>query len=500
MKKHLIILQTILCIFIYAGASAQTFPVLPAPDYGTDHDAFINGTVTVDGSTQTPAGIVAILSRVVTSPSVSYVPVSYALTNTDGQFSLSGQSGVTYRVTYQYPTAGFTTLSGGTSANFVAATGVNTLSSGLVLTRKVNTITKCNVSPTDPTNWGGTILVEKPVAASNLTTLSTVTVFTSSYVVNPKIEISAGASASVYSKLDIGARIFIDGPELTPSHTLESTKKFAGARTSGPDQRIHINLGDKLTYYDISSAITQSTELDAVPTEYTDISATTVPFQVAANALTATENEGGNAGFVLSTNAAAGVCLVYTYTTNPLPVTLSSFTAKAKVSENTKTVALNWSTTSEVNSDLFNVERSSNTKDWKSVGSVTASVSSEVEKKYSFNDVQPASGVSYYRLKMIDKDATFAYSRIVKVQFEGNSELVTVYPNPVAEELFVKDADSETVKELSIFNAAGKSVYQTASISSDKGINVKNLASGMYIVKISRNDGTYKTQKIVIRK
>jgi len=500
MKKHLIIFKTIFCVFIYAAATAQTLPLLPNPDYNMAHNATVTGKVTVSGSTETPAGIVAILSRVVASSPVSYVPVSYSLTNTSGEFSLTAPAGVTYRVTYQYPTAGYTVSSGATSANFVAAVGNNTLSGSLVLAKRTNIITKCNVSAIEPTNWENELLVERPVAPDNTFELSKVNVFTSSYVTNPKIEINAGASASVYSRLDIGARIVIDGPDQTPENTLESTKKFAGSRTSPTDQRIIINLGDKLTYYGISSAQTLSTDLETIPEAYTDATATTVPFDISARALTLTENEGGNAGFELSTFAGAGVCLVYTYTRRILPVTLSSFTAKAKVSETAKSVDLNWATTAESNSGEFIVERSTNAKEWRTAGSVAASFSSETEKKYYFNDDQPVSGVGYYRLKMVDKDATYAYSRIVKVQFEGKNDVVSVYPNPVAEQLFVKDAENLDIKELSIFNTMGKTIYKTTSVTADKGINVKDFAAGMYVVRIEKNDGTYKTQKVVVSK
>ena len=156
MKKHLIIFKTLFCVFIYAAATAQTLPLLPNPDYNMAHNATVTGKVTVSGSTETPAGIIAILSRVVASTPASYVPVSYSLTNTSGEFSLTAPAGVTYRVTYQYPTAGYTVSSGGTSANFVAAVGNNTLSGSLVLAKRANIITKCNVSAMDPTNWTGT--------------------------------------------------------------------------------------------------------------------------------------------------------------------------------------------------------------------------------------------------------------------------------------------------------------------------------------------------------
>src|SRR5262249_11305088 len=106
-----------------------------------------------------------------------------------------------------------------------------------------------------------------------------------------------------------------------------------------------------------------------------------------------------------------------------LPVTLVSFKALAEG----QTTSLSWTTSEETNSDRFDIERSQNGKNWAKIGSVASHKESAVNQYYSFVDAAPLRGDNLYRLKMVDLDETFAYSRIENVNFKG---IALVYPNP----------------------------------------------------------------------
>lgn len=178
---------------------------------------------------------------------------------------------------------------------------------------------------------------------------------------------------------------------------------------------------------------------------------------------------------------------------NVLPVKLISFTV---TKENT-TANLAWSTSEEINSDYFSIERSADARQWTSISSKQATGNSKTNQSYSFSDGSPLSGTNYYRLKMVDKDGTFAYSSIQSINFEG--EGLSLYPNPVIHTLFLTDVDLDMLKEVSIINANGIVVYRSASVSSE-GINVKNLASGIYHIQVTRKDGAISKHKVIISK
>ena len=183
---------------------------------------------------------------------------------------------------------------------------------------------------------------------------------------------------------------------------------------------------------------------------------------------------------------------VSNYTSAPLPVTLVSFTAQSEG----QTAKLNWATTSETNSNRFEIEQSLNGKEWNRIGTVESTGESKVLIKYSFTDVNPVAGSeNLYRLKMIDNDETFAYSRIQSVKFDGFPANLTVYPNPVTDKLLV--GNYSKVKEVTLNNASGTALFQGGKMSSD-GIDVSKLLPGIYIVTLTLFDGTISTHKVAV--
>ncbi len=190
---------------------------------------------------------------------------------------------------------------------------------------------------------------------------------------------------------------------------------------------------------------------------------------------------------------------VVTITYSPLPVKLVSF----NVLKHEMFAFLTWSTTEEVNSDLFEIERSSDTKNWAPIGKVSSIGESKVLVEYSFVDNQPLNGLNYYRMKMIDKDGTFAYSRIRSLEFNRAALKLNLHPNPASDILFVKDAEGhavawDKVKDVSIVNTQGAVVYKLTSPVSSDGIKVSGLATGIYVVKIKLADGTLSTHKVIV--
>ena len=181
------------------------------------------------------------------------------------------------------------------------------------------------------------------------------------------------------------------------------------------------------------------------------------------------------------------------YRSAPLPVTLVSFT----VQKEGPAAQLKWATTAETNSDYFEIQHSVTGKQWSVLGQVASNGESTTLKNYTFSHNTPANGENLYRLRMVDKDQTFAYSRIQGVKFEGIGKDLSVYPNPVADKLFLRDF--KEISGIQIHDLSGQVVYQT-SASSTGEINVSALKSGMYIVKINRSNGLESTQKIVVRK
>ena len=180
--------------------------------------------------------------------------------------------------------------------------------------------------------------------------------------------------------------------------------------------------------------------------------------------------------------------------TTPLPVTLVSF----KVSRENQAVNLSWISSQEVNSERFDIEHSTTGKTWQKIGTVAAAGESNTRAQYSFADSNPSDGENLYRLKMIDADETFGYSNIRGVNFEV-SEFITIYPNPVADRLFLKVKDLAKIEKVQLFDFSGKSMIDDASTFTD-GIDVKAIPSGLYAVRVTGSNGAESSFKVVINK
>jgi len=176
-----------------------------------------------------------------------------------------------------------------------------------------------------------------------------------------------------------------------------------------------------------------------------------------------------------------------------LPLNFVSFTAKTDLISNA--VNLKWSTTNEVNTKEFVVERGTNAGNFKAIGTL-ASANTPGTHTYSFADVAGLPGKAYYRIKQVDKDGNFAYSDVEDVTLKVSFSL-SAYPNPTADVLNVSH-ESAINASLKVFNIQGQPVISqsVASASTLSKLNVASLASGLYYVVLS-NDGAQSSVKFV---
>ncbi|WP_165940052.1 collagen-binding domain-containing protein [Dyadobacter psychrotolerans] len=177
-------------------------------------------------------------------------------------------------------------------------------------------------------------------------------------------------------------------------------------------------------------------------------------------------------------------CLSY-----PLPVRLVSFDAKKEGGQ----ANLKWQTSSEKNAEKFIIQRNTGNK-WQVIGQVKAKGESIEKLTYDFSDSSPLNGENLYRLKMIDKDETFAYSSIVRLDFK-NTVSIVIFPNPVVDQISFVNVDWVKVTDLHISNVSGKLV--PFQINAEKKIDVKNWQTGLYMIHFTSADGSIHTHKVV---
>lgn len=192
-----------------------------------------------------------------------------------------------------------------------------------------------------------------------------------------------------------------------------------------------------------------------------------------------------------------GVALVPTVNgasaTLTLPLTLQSFTGSL-VNNNAQ---LSWSTTNEINVKEFIVERALNASDFSPIGKIDAN-NAITQNNYSYIDTFSAN-TKYYRLKVLDKEGRYEYSKIIVVTGKKSKlNNLSIFPNPVKNIVTITHAKAEKNAMIKVFSISGKLLFtNNVGIGSENtSLNVSNLTSGEYFVYYFNNGNTSSTKMI----
>lgn len=456
----------------------------------------IGGVVVIDGNglddntvggTGTNAGgtLFAALYDNTTGQVVDVVPV-----NPDGTYNFTGavsSSNYSIYLTTTPPTEGQT------------ATPTVTLPAGMNNTGEINCPTAgCTGSDGTPNGV---------LNLGVLTTSATATSFgiNSAPIADPK---SYNVASTAFSSTPPPSYPAVPGYQSIPASSASLTGYPTGGSLSGSDPEdcsaagtCNTGTGSTFNIESINSNTKIYYDFGAGPLEITG--ATSIPNFDASKLVIYGANGSGSTGSPFGFNytitdqsGTTSAAVPYVIQTQaPLPVTLIGFA----VSLEGQTAQLSWSTTSEQNSSGFDIQRSANASEWTKIGFVASQSlgkNSTSRLQYKFTDVTPVKGLNYYRLKMVDLDGTFAYSRIQSVSQEDNQALA-LYPNPVANKLLLKNEQKQKISQVLILDLAGRALINIASIPSD-GIDVSSLPAGSYIVDLKMSDGSHSKNKIIV--
>ncbi len=173
-----------------------------------------------------------------------------------------------------------------------------------------------------------------------------------------------------------------------------------------------------------------------------------------------------------------------------LPVNLISFKAKLINSD----VQLNWQVGKEVNVQRYEIERSKDGIGFEKMGQVSA-LGRTFLINYNHKDVLKSTGTNYYRLKMIDFDATFKYSSLVSVKSKSivYTEILSVSPNPFVNQLTVRyQAERKGTVILELTDVVGRQLkrkpYSVIAGSNELIFDAGELPNAVYLLTIQTDD------------
>ena len=174
----------------------------------------------------------------------------------------------------------------------------------------------------------------------------------------------------------------------------------------------------------------------------------------------------------------------------PLPVQFLSFDGRATEQGN----ELRWAAATEINNDGFIIERSRNGTDFSGIGKISGHGNTVIEHAYSFMDKDPFPGNNYYRLKQVNVDGAFTYSKTIRLTSVMKGFYVRkIYPNPV-----IADVNNLVIEftfydtgplQISLINANGRVVIKRNIKEQPVGmykemIDLSGISPGVYFIKL----------------
>lgn len=264
----------------------------------------------------------------------------------------------------------------------------------------------------------------------------------------------------------------------------DAVEDLTGYNLNGVDKRV---TGPVTNYSDIDTTST------AVMSTFTYDDKDAIKFQLGGKSSGGTSNAGMrmNSLWFKAFNLTPNVVL---------PVKLTDFSALLNRSD----VSLSWTTASEQNFSHYVIERSTDGVNYSDLALVFANGGTNSEASYQYKDAQVASatGVVYYRLRMMEKTNTYSYSpiRVIRLGKEAATAQITTYPNPVQSEVRVTLPSAwqgKTVR-LELFSATGIKVQgiDISRASQTESMQMGALPKGFYLVRVEC-EGSVAEQKII---
>lgn len=174
-----------------------------------------------------------------------------------------------------------------------------------------------------------------------------------------------------------------------------------------------------------------------------------------------------------------------------LPVKWNAFTGEKF---NSNAVKLQWQTSDEKNNQHFIIQRSVNNISFEEIGLVNGNGTKNIAQNYQFIDEligQQKTATFYYRLKQVDIDGKFNYSKTISIDFSKSESPLILYPNPANDIVHIKNNfQLHNNIKIEVYNIIGKQCLSTTLFVANEeelSLNISNLTSGIYSVIITEN-------------
>ncbi|GMV77057.1 MAG: hypothetical protein AMXMBFR79_01930 [Chitinophagaceae bacterium] len=313
-------------------------------------------------------------------------------------------------------------------------------------------------------------------------------------------------------------RLVVMAPSITSNNFYSAMRNRNFYATEDCDTKVTFNINNALMGSIISSTNAPAISVNAYdPTNPSFIPTIKLMYGIAGSGVNATQIATINSytlsftDFTLSTNVNAYYYADITiagnrtitspiwYTKqNTVPITLLSF--NAVLNNEFNSVNVNWTTTNEINNKYFVVEKSNDGVHFSSLDTVQAQ-NSQGQNTYQITDKEPYTNITYYKLKQVDIDGKFSYSKTITIRTNTVVTSFKIYPNPVHDIAVANiQSSTKTKSTITVTDVAGKVVLQQPILlergNQNVPIHINHLTPGQYYATIFL-DGQNISRKII---
>jgi hypothetical protein len=460
--------------------SATVLCYTTPPLVTVDNNNQITAGQSLTGISSEPTGTII---KVYTSPAntlVSTVTVQSGGTWTTGAYT--AVSGTSYYATAQNGTCGVSAASGITSAASTTTGRCGTIT-GPVISSDVSvsgTVTG-SVSNTTVNLYLDDILIGSTITSNTAWSISVSNLYNNGVL---KIGVREGTNQEQICSSSTITITCSSGP-VTPVVTPTNS-----AISQGQTQTYTISNAVAGAFYGISDASTGASLGTGVWATSSTVNLTTT--NLSTNSYTVAIKGTSLSGVSICSSSPVNASLLVS---SVLPLNLIDFTAR----KTNNGVQLQWVTESETKTSRFEIERSSDGTNFTKIGE-KASKNTSSRNTYFFLDESPLAA-NYYRLKMVDEDGKYSYSKIVVVN-QTAAPVSKIHPNPFIQSFVISTfLPSAQPLKVQLLDMNG-SLVRYKSFNGQPGDNrieftdLGNLQAGVYMVRIIKLDSVTE-QKII---